>query len=250
MSVSDHQAHWLTGHEYDALRATDFDLFCEAAARDLAAHVPTCPDWDVSNLCDHLARVYQGRAFTVQNGTFADPSMLQVRSEPAEPLEWVKRWSYVLDEVLRNHPDTDTTVTFMPDSTSMLFWRRRMALETLVHRVDAELAVDMSITPMDESLSADGVAELLWFCTDLDQPIGDALGPNTSVALVVGGRRFVATVSGDSYAWEESPAHADAEVSGSAGDVLLALSGRDVKSLTISGDASAWQRLLNRAGCF
>jgi hypothetical protein len=228
MSVSDHQAHWLTGHEYDALRATDFDLFCEAAARDLAAHVPTCPDWDVSNLCDHLARVYQGRAF----------------------LEWVKRWSYVLDEVLRNHPDTDTTVTFMPDSTSMLFWRRRMALETLVHRVDAELAVDMSITPMDESLSADGVAELLWFCTDLDQPIGDALGPNTSVALVAGGRRFVATVSGDSYAWEESPAHADAEVSGSAGDVLLALSGRDVKSLTISGDASAWQRLLNRAGCF
>ena len=250
MTHSDAHERWLKGDAYDALRARDFALFVDAAAQNLDAPVPTCPDWNVSDLCDHLARVYQGRTFTINNGTFADPKSLLLRGDDVHPLDWLRTWSANLDAALSRHADTDATVTFMDDCTSMHFWRRRMALETLVHRTDAELAVGRPISTMDDDLSADGVAELLWFCSDPRNDRRDSLGEPTSVALVAGERRFVATVSESTFDWHESDEPTDAEVRAAAGEVLLALSGRDVPGLSVTPDGAAWRRLLDRAGVF
>ena len=49
---------------------------------------------------------------------------------------------------------------FGPDQT-VAFWIRRMAQETVIHRIDAELAARLPITPVPGDLAADGVDEAL-----------------------------------------------------------------------------------------
>jgi uncharacterized protein (TIGR03083 family) len=251
-------ATWLPGDAYDALRAADFQKFCEASAQDLAAHVPTCPEWDVTALCDHLARVYQGRGHVIANGTFLDSAEFVNRADD-DPVAWVRRWSDALDRALLDQPDDAPTVTFMPGATTVHFWRRRMALETLVHRTDAEVAVG-DATAMDDELSADGVDELLWFLTHPDQDHVDGIEPASVLELTDGTRSWFVTLSSGAASWSRSGADPDATVRGSAPGLLLALSGRDLSGIgparfgiapvSVDGDAAAYQRLLDRLGGF
>ncbi len=161
-------ATWLAGTTYDALRAADFERFCEAASTDLTARVPTCPDWDMTGLCDHLARVYQGRGYVIAHAEFLDSDRFELRGDDDDPIEWLRRWSDALDGSLEGLADDAPTITFVPAARIVHFWRRRMALETLVHRTDAELAIG-GATTMDDTLSADGCDELLWFLSEFSE---------------------------------------------------------------------------------
>src|ERR1039458_1476816 len=195
MADAMHQERWLAGDAYDALRAVDFQRFCTAARTDLTAHVPTCPEWDVAGLCDHLARVYQGRSYIVANGEFLDSEAFELRAEGEDPVAWVQRWSDELDRALLGQDDDAPTVTFMPDATTMHFWRRRMALETIVHRTDAEIAVG-DVTSMDDELSADGVDEMLWFFSDpRTEHTTDAAASRSVVELTDGTRSWLAGIA-------------------------------------------------------
>jgi len=250
---------WLSGDSYDAHRAEDVARFLDAAATDLAAHVPTCPDWDVAALCDHLARVYQGRGFVIANRAFAAPGDFVTREEGADPLAWVRRWSDRLDEVLAGLPDDAPTVTFMPGADEVLFWRRRMALETLVHRTDAELAVGR-IPEMDDELSADGVEELLWFLTHPEMDHDDGMEATSVVELTDGSRVWSIALSDAAAGLPDAGEAPQATVRGSAPALLLALSGRDLDRLGaarfgveaphLEGDETAYRRLLTRLGEF
>jgi uncharacterized protein (TIGR03083 family) len=258
-----YDATWLAPERYDALRASDFDLFVTAARTDLAAHVPTCPDWDVTGLCDHLARVYQGRSHVIEHGSFLDRDAFELRADGDDPVAWVQRWSARLDDGLRSHGDDDDTVTFVPDVTKMRFWRRRMALETLVHRTDAQLAVG-DASPMDPELSADGVDELLWFASypDDDEPDAGRAGDDAGsvVALTDGARSWRVSITDTAVATPEAGVPVDATVRGSAAALLLALSGRDLEGIgpdrfgvdlpVVEGDSAPYQRLLTRLGGF
>jgi uncharacterized protein (TIGR03083 family) len=263
-----YDANWLSGDTYDLHRASDFDLFVTAAHKDPSAHVPTCPDWDVAGLCDHLARVYQGRTHAIVHASFLERDQFETRSDEVDPITWVQRWYVELDRALRGRADDATTVTFMPGVTTVRFWRRRMALETLVHRTDAEIAVGQ-VSPMDDALSADGVDELLWFNegpserTPGDDAMGDGESDGNSTTSVVeltdGARAWRISVSESSIDVGTS-ASPDATVRGSAPALLLALSGRDlhgigegrfgVAPLVLEGDRSAYERLRARFGGF
>ena len=74
-----YDAGWLPGHVYDELRAQDFALFCAAAPLDVTARVPTCPEWDVTALCDHLARVYEGRSYVIEHLEFKSGDSFDAR---------------------------------------------------------------------------------------------------------------------------------------------------------------------------
>ena len=253
-----YDAGWLPGDAYDALRAQDLALFCKAAAVDLTAHVPTCPEWDVTALCDHLARVYQGRSYVIEHGEFKSSASFDARPEGADPVAWVASWSDALDRALLDRPDDAPTVTFMPGVTTVHFWRRRMALETLVHRTDAELATG-EVTAMDDGLSADGVNELLWFGSHPENDHDDGIATQSVVVLTDGPRTWVATLTDGALSFE-ADRDPDATVRGSAPALLLALSGRDLEAIgparfgveapVVEGDASAYQRLLTRLGKF
>src|SRR5665213_3886377 len=162
MTPEPYDAGWMLGATYDRLRAEDFAKFCAAASLDRGAHVPTCPEWDIRALCSHLARVYQARAFTIEHSTPSSSDDFEQLGAGTDPIDWVRSWSDSLNRALVNRDDGDPTITFIPEANTMHFWRRRMALETLVHRTDAELATSY-VSGMDDELSADGVAEMLWF---------------------------------------------------------------------------------------
>jgi uncharacterized protein (TIGR03083 family) len=239
------QASWLPGDAYDALRAADFQRFCAAAQADYGARVPTCPEWDVTALCDHLARVYQGRSYVIANGAFLDSDAFEPREEGDDPLAWVRRWSDDLDRSLLSLADDAPTVTFMPDGAEcgVHFWRRRMALETLVHRTDAEIAVG-DVSAMDDELSADGVDEMLWFLSHPEMDPDDGIASTEVIELTDGARRWPVAIS--EHAIETA-------APGVPADLLLTVSGRDleglgasrfgVEPLVVEGDPAAFDRL-------
>jgi len=259
MAVNDaYRAGWLDGKQYDALRAADFQRFCEAASRDLRAHVPTCPEWDVTALCDHLARVYQGRSHVIVHSEFIDREAFETRPDGDDPLAWVRRWSDTLDDALSARDDDTATITFMPEADTVHFWRRRMALETLVHRTDAEIAQG-DVSAMDDELSADGVDELLWFGSHPENDDDDGVDGPSVVALTDGTRTWAVECArtGLGRASATSP---DVTVRGSAPALLLALTGRDIEGIgaprfgveapLVEGDPAAWERLRRRLGEF
>jgi uncharacterized protein (TIGR03083 family) len=254
-----YDAGWLPGDAYDALRAADFLRFCEAAAADPTAHVPTCPEWDVAALCDHLARVYQGRTYAIEHAAFKAREDFEHRAEGADPLDWVRQWSDELDRALLGLGDDAPTITFVPEATTVHFWRRRMALETLVHRTDAEIAVG-EVSPMDDDLSADGVDELLWFGSgDPDAEHADGDGTTTVVELTDGTHRWLTTLT-DEGLERSAAAPPDVTVRAPAPALLLALSGRDLDGIgaarfgvaapVLEGDPAAYERLRARLGTF
>ena len=221
--------------------------------------MPTCPEWDVTGLCDHLARVYQGRAHTIEHGEFKDRDTFVSRPDGTDPIEFVRSWSDTLDLAFSAKPDDAATVTFMPDASTVHFWRRRMALETVVHRTDAELAVG-DATPMDDELSADGVDELLWFGSHPENDEPDGNDAATFVAVTDGTRAWRVELTTTALAADAGTSTPHATVRGSAPALLLALSGRDLEGIgagrfgvrvpTIDGDPAAYERLLARLGAF
>ncbi len=68
-----------------------------------------------------------------------------------------ERW---LDR-LRATSDRATVWTYLPAPSAKLFWARRMAHETAIHRVDAQLAAGFGVSDFDPEFAADGIDELL-----------------------------------------------------------------------------------------
>ena len=145
--------------------------------RDRAVRPPR-PRVPGARLRDRARRVPRARRASRSRADGADPLDVRPARGPTQ-----------LDRALLGRADDAPTVTFMPDATTVHFWRRRMALETLVHRTDAELAVG-DVAPMDDDLSADGVDELLWFGThpENDDADGDRRPRRSSRSPTARGR--------------------------------------------------------------
>jgi uncharacterized protein (TIGR03083 family) len=124
--------------------------------------VPTCPGWNADDLLWHLGEVQWFWAAVVREDVTGE------RAEELKPprppdraglLAFFERASHDLAEILAATPPESAAWTWSDDK-SVAFIRRRQAHEALIHRVDAEL-VGVTRTPLDPSLSADGVDEVL-----------------------------------------------------------------------------------------
>jgi uncharacterized protein (TIGR03083 family) len=134
-----------------------------------------------------------------------------------------------LDELLTALTATDPAVavwTWDPTDRTAGFWRRRMAHETAVHRVDAELAAG-STRGVQARLAVDGIDEALTLFMG-DEP-GSELGQRAGTlhlhATDAEGE-WLATVHANALVVERGHAKADAALRGSASDLLLWLWGR------------------------
>jgi hypothetical protein len=67
----------------------------------------------------------------------------------------------VLVQELARSPQGLSVPTAWPAASPRDFWARRMAHETAIHRVDAELAAAFGVTDFPADFAADGLAELL-----------------------------------------------------------------------------------------
>jgi uncharacterized protein (TIGR03083 family) len=218
------------------------------AAESLDAPVPPCPDWTLRDLVCHLGSVYEWiSGHVVREATDRPAPRVDHVPAPGEDLIawWDARLAELTDALAKVDPQMPAW-NWAPQAKTASFWHRRAALETTVHRWDAQIAVGHA-EPIEASLAADGVAEVL----DSWLPAGRRKGPTDRSGMV----HLVSTdppnewfvrLRGAGVALLDTDTILDTDshhervaAAGPASDLLLALYGRvgfDV--LEISGDAS------------
>jgi uncharacterized protein (TIGR03083 family) len=138
----------------------DFALLRAAVAgTDPSARVPSCPDWSLGELARHVAEVYLHKAECIRLRAFPEdwpPGVLD-----PDPVTSLDRTHAVLTGQLSAHSAADPAATWYEPDQTVGFWIRRMAQETVIHRIDAELAAGRPVSPIPDDLAVDGIDEVL-----------------------------------------------------------------------------------------
>ncbi len=144
----------------DRIRA-DGDLIAALAPRGLDLPVPVCSPWDVRAVVAHLASVYDHKVMAMRLGRKPNEGEW-VTDEPygKDTVEWFEdEHAKLLAELMAHSPKAPAWSWWDADQT-VGFWYRRMALETVVHRVDVEMQFGPP-SAIDAALAIDGIDEVL-----------------------------------------------------------------------------------------
>jgi uncharacterized protein (TIGR03083 family) len=214
--------------DYVSQLQSDTDLLLRATDRaGLAAAVPSCAGWDVLKLLTHLTRVHHWSAAILSGAnresfSFESPDQTQIKLVVEEGVS-------TLSAAIRAVPPGRSVWTMFGDLPPAMFWARRQAHETAIHRVDGELAAGLGVSEIDSAFAIDGIDELL---------VG--MLPNRVTGPI--GRPFVVTVA-------PLDANAGWTVSFGPDGVATRLGAVDAADLTAFGMAPDLYRWLwNRAG--
>ncbi|MEV0647622.1 maleylpyruvate isomerase family mycothiol-dependent enzyme [Phytomonospora sp. NPDC050363] len=234
--------NWDKTDYLDALHR-DATAFRGALAPDtLDSPVPPCPDWTLRDLAVHLGTVHQRIAAVVKRGALDKPDDLPVDA-PADVAGFFDASYAELSATLQAMPADGPAWNWAPQPKTALFWARRAALETALHRWDAQVSVGVT-EPIGDDLADDGIDEVL----DTWLPAGRRLDPATDAA---GLAHLIATdsekewflrLNGERVVLLDAPSvdsdePVDVRASGPASDVLLSLWGRvPFDMLSIEGD--------------
>ena len=144
----------------DHIRA-DGDLIAALAPRGLHLPVPVCQPWEVRGVVAHLAAVYDHKVMAMRLGRKPNQGEW-VTDEPygKDTVEWFEdEHAKLLAELVAHSPREQAWSWWEADQT-VGFWYRRMALETVVHRVDVETQFG-PLSAIDSALAVDGIDEVL-----------------------------------------------------------------------------------------
>ena len=140
--------------------SSDFERLRSVVPADPAAPVPTCPGWTVSDLTRHVGEVYLHKTLAMREGAEPEPWPPKELADE-EPLALLDRaYAELRKEFATRKPEDPAGTWYGPDQT-VGFWIRRMAQETVIHRIDAELGTDQMVAPVPPELAVDGIDELL-----------------------------------------------------------------------------------------
>lgn len=185
----------------------------DAAGVDLQAEVPSCPGWLVRDLVEHVAEVYWHKVACIRLKAFPHPWPPERDDTPT--LSYFQAGLRELLAELTSRPPTEFAETWWWDERTVGFWARRMAHETVIHRVDAELAAQRTPSAIDEALAVDGIDEVLrlhlagdWS----DEPVEGR--PGTVVRVVSGDHAWrvvmePAAIVAQVDRWPDIPVHAE-----------------------------------------
>ncbi|RLK61517.1 maleylpyruvate isomerase family mycothiol-dependent enzyme [Actinokineospora cianjurensis] len=212
----------------DVLETETTLLATSAAAADQDRPVPGCPGLTVGETTRHLGSVYRMALTWIRTGT--RPTHWQRQPLDGEPVE-----HYLLDGLrallgeLEANAASAPCPGWHPTDQTYGFWRRRMAHEATVHRVDVQAAAGGDITPVPEDVAVDGVDEVLtlWFTHRL-AVLGVSGTRATTVAVRTAGHTWLAEVTTDrtTAALSPHPTPAAATVTGPPQALYLWLWGR------------------------
>ena len=137
----------------------EMDSFVAAlAAGPLDARVPTCPDFTVDDLAQHVGMFTGFWTHILCEGTGRPkPPFDEIGSEGR--VDWMRALAENLVVELRATPADTTVWTWFPPDQTAGFVTRRVANELAIHRVDAQVARG-SQEPVDAELAADGIEEI------------------------------------------------------------------------------------------
>lgn len=139
----------------------DYRRIREVVPGYLDARVPTCPDWTVADLTRHVGEVYLHKVECMREGAMRETDWPPAGLGDEEPLALLDRsYTELVAELTTRNPADRGGTWYAPDPT-VGFWFRRMAQETVIHRIDAELGTGERIAPIPDDLAIDGIDELL-----------------------------------------------------------------------------------------
>jgi uncharacterized protein (TIGR03083 family) len=244
----------------------DHSWFCEAAgaeiaaladavadAPDLAAPVPTCPDWTIADLARHVGGIHRWATSIVVSRASARPPYPEAESPWASPdgwAQWLTSGAAPLLAALRSTGPVAPVWTWGPGRTSG-WWARRVLHETAVHRADTELALGTADPVIDPVVATDGVDEFLFNLPSARRPYRHLAALPTGASLhlhatdVDGEWMIRFTESG--IAWERGHGKATVAVRGPVTSLLLFTYGRlpgSDERLSVFGESAlldAWQ---------
>ena len=210
------------------------------------APVPSCPEWTVLELVQHMAEVHTWAAQAVVTTPEAGrPEWVKAPHDFDEVFPWWDNGLSLLLDRLRETP-TDRPAWTFDKSFRAAFWPRRQAHETSIHRLDAELATGRELQTLvfDPEFAADGIDEYLTVLVARRIELGNAV--RASGRLLVhaadAGRVWEVTLTeGEPLevvaAVQDSAFDADATLAGGADAIYRAVYARPNHAI-VSGDES------------
>ena len=226
------------------------DLIIEASGDALELPVPTCPEWQVSDLVGHLGDVFTFWRTQLEAASPGAPAEPASRGVPAgaDILEWLEGARAKLRHALTGHDPEDPCWNWSGEDLTAGWVCRRMALESAVHRYDVEISVGLP-TPIDRDLAVDGIDEWIGVHLATDVPVTPevSLGGVLCLACSDDAAAWTVEVAAGRLRWREGRAPADAVLVGSASDLyLFCWNRRPVEALELTGNrdvAAAWSSL-------
>ncbi|MBT2451391.1 maleylpyruvate isomerase family mycothiol-dependent enzyme [Streptomyces sp. ISL-43] len=221
-----------------AVAAETAGFVATIAAVDLSLPVPTCPGWTLGDLTQHVGSVH--RWFTellrrrIQQPPTSRAVDLRLPEHPDGLPDWLAAGAGEAAEVFAA-TDLDEPMWAWGVDQHARFWVRRMLFETLVHRVDAQLALGLS-PHVDRVLAVDGIDEFLTnlpFASSFAPLTAQLRAPHQTIRFSCtdgdGDGDWLVGLRPDGFALvadRAEPRAADATVRGTAADLLLLLYGR------------------------
>lgn len=226
---------------YTDVVSGDTEVLAEAVATDPTAAVACYDGWDLADLARHVGTIQRWVTGIVGMRATERPPWPDIDEVADGDLpQWLVRGAAGLVEALDTADPDDEVWTFSPTGSPLTFWQRRMALESAIHRWDAEDALgrDASVAPW---LALEGVEEALYVYLEPRLDGRDVGGDGQRVAFVPE-RSTGWTMTLRPAGIEVTPGHADvdATVRGTALDLWLLLMCRSsLDEVEVAGDTEA-----------
>jgi uncharacterized protein (TIGR03083 family) len=220
--------HTRDHHWYSDATAREVARFAEVInGADLAAAVPTCPDWTLKDLVEHIGGIHRWAAEMVR--TLAQDRLRRgPESNIPDYPAWLAAGGPMLQEAFAV-ADPDAAMWAWGADKHARFWSRRMLFETMIHRADAELA--LGVTPeIPTEDAADGVDEFLdnlAAAAYFSPSVASLKGNGEVLALSTPDIEWGITLSPDGFAWShDADTNAAATITSGGPDLLLHIYGR------------------------
>jgi uncharacterized protein (TIGR03083 family) len=239
--------HRLDFESHRAALGRECDLLVSLSAEDPAVEVPTCPEWHLADLFGHLGDVFAFWCAQLGASSPDAPAEPPSRGEPdGDALsEWFESACKALRAALAERDPQEACWNWSGTELTVGWVARRMALESAVHRYDAELSIGEP-TPIDAGLAVDGIDEWIsvHLATDVPEAPDANLGGVLCLACTDDPAAWTVEVAAGKLRWREGRGPADAVLVGSASDLYLyCWNRRPLEVLELTGSrevALAW----------
>lgn len=182
--------------------------------------MPSCPGWNLGQLLRHLGGGHRWVETIVRTRATQPPSDEQVRDlsgytdeDPAILDAWLADGAAQLADALRAAGPEAQMWTAVPGE-SPVFWARRMAHETVIHRADATLAVGDQFA-VDEEVALDALDE--W----MELGPGRTLHLHATDTAPQAAAEWLIDLTGDAIVWRRAHEKAAVAVRGPLTGLLL-----------------------------
>ncbi|MGW3284998.1 maleylpyruvate isomerase family mycothiol-dependent enzyme [Streptomyces sp. NPDC001002] len=219
-----------------------------AASPDLDVRVPSCPDWSLRDLVEHLTEVHRFWAAAVVAGPSEKPPTVAL-SDDTLSADLLARSAAATQELVAALQAAGPAVdcwTWWGDSdvpTTSSAVARHQVQEAAVHAFDAQLATSTP-QPIPTAVALDGIAEFIGISHGTAGPwpheparigLHAAEGQSWLLELTTSGSHLI-----------DGHHETNADLHGSASNLLLAMHGRvPMDNLRSEGDRATLENLLN-----